>query len=126
MSGFRYGNAAAIYSSYQSIVTVAQKFSEAERNCENVWERFWDETKVIANDIVNIAHYICTYSKPVIAGTAAVGLEEAVPVETAVAGVACATQYFTEALAVIKAIDDGVACAELAFGVKQFVDYYDQ
>lgn len=26
----------------------------------------------------------------------------------------------------MKAIDDGVSCAELAFGVKQFVDYFDQ
>ena len=26
----------------------------------------------------------------------------------------------------MKAIDDGVDCAELAFGVKQFVNYFDQ
>jgi len=26
----------------------------------------------------------------------------------------------------MKAIDDGVSCAELAFGVKNFVTYYDQ
>lgn len=75
---------------------------------------------------MKVAGYICQYSKPVIAGTAAVGLEEAVPVETAIAGVACAAKYFDEAVAVMKAIDDGVDCVELAFGVKQFVNYFDQ
>jgi len=59
-------------------------------------------------------------------GTAIVGLEEAVPIETAIAGVACATEYFDEAIKVIQAIDDGVSCVELAFGVKQFVNYFDQ
>jgi hypothetical protein len=80
----------------------------------------------VFNDAVEIAKYVCQYSAPVIEGTSAVGLEEAVPIETAIAGVACATKYFDEAVAVMKAIDDGVSCAELAYGVKQFVNYYDQ
>ena len=126
MSAFRYGNVQAIYSSYQSIVSVASKFAAAEKTCESEWEKFWDETEVVFGDIVKVAKYICQYSEPVIAGTAAVGLEEAVPVETAIAGVACATKYFDEAVAVMKAIDDGVDCVELAFGVKQFVNYFDQ
>jgi len=56
-------------------------------------------------------------------GTAIVGMEEAEPIEAAIIGVACASEYFDEALHVIKAIDDGISCAELAFGVKQFIDY---
>jgi hypothetical protein len=59
-------------------------------------------------------------------GTAAIGLDEAEPIETAIAGVACATKYFDEAIDVIKAIDGAISCAELAFGVKQFVTYFNQ
>jgi hypothetical protein len=51
-------------------------------------------------------------------GTAAIGEEEAEPIEAAILGVACAAEYFDEALTVIKAVDDGISCAELAFGVK--------
>jgi hypothetical protein len=98
LSAFRYGNVAAIYNSYSAITAVAQKFANAEKQCENFWEKFWDETKVVFNDVVDVAKYVCQYSKPVIAGTAAVGMEEAVPVETAIAGVACATKYFDEAV----------------------------
>jgi hypothetical protein len=126
LSAFRYGNVAAIYSSYASITAVAEKFANAEKKCESFWEEFWGETKVVFADVVKVAKYVCQYSKPVMAGTAAVGFEEALPIETAIAGGACATKYFDEAVSVMKAIDDGVACAELAFGVKQFVNYYDQ
>jgi hypothetical protein len=55
LSGFRYGNVAAIYSSYQSIVSVAVSFAGAEKNCESTWEKFWDETKVVFNDVVEIS-----------------------------------------------------------------------
>jgi hypothetical protein len=59
-------------------------------------------------------------------GTSAVGLDEAEPVETAIARVVCATKYFHEAIDVIKAIDDAISCAEFSLGVKQFVTYFDQ
>lgn len=85
--------------------------------------KFWHDVVEVAEDIVDIAKYICEYKSEIMEGTAAIGLEEAEPIEAAIIGVACAAEYLEEALTVIEAVDDGVSCAELAFGVKQFIDY---
>ena len=59
ISAFRYGNAGAIYKSYQSIVTVASKFANAEKKCETFWEEFWGEATEVVNEVVEVAQYVC-------------------------------------------------------------------
>ena len=74
-------------------------------------------------DICDIAKYICQYKEDIMEGTAVIAGDEAEPIADAIIGVACAAEYFDEAVNVMKSIDDGIACSELAFGVKQFIDY---
>lgn len=110
LSSFRYGNAKAIYSSYQSHASVGNLFAAATKSCESDWEKFWGDVEVVFNDIVNVAAFICKFEAPIMMGTAAVGFPEAVPIEEKIcevdAGIKLGEALYDEAMHVITAINE--------------------
>jgi len=54
--------------------------------------------------------------------TAGAATEVTAPIE----GVCLATSLIEEAEVVVRAVNEGEDCANMKYGVKQFVNYYDQ
>jgi len=59
-------------------------------------------------------------------GTAEVGGEEAEPIEAVAEGLCEGLELVEEALNVVHMVDDEKACIELAYGVKNFMTYFEQ
>jgi len=59
-------------------------------------------------------------------GTAEVGEEEAEPIEAVAEGLCEGLELVEEALNVVHMVDDEKACIELAYGVKNFMTYFEQ
>jgi len=102
---------------------VAKDFSTVIKGCESGWTKLWHGIEDAVKDILDIAKYMCQYLPEIMEGTALAGEEEAEPIEGVLEGVCKAYEFIEEAIAVVKAVDDAAACAELTYGVTQFVLY---
>lgn len=97
---------------------VGKMLKSSTNSCESDWDQFWDDLFSTANQNINIAHDICEVAEPIYAGVELLSAGTATEV-------CMADSLIEEAEVVVKAVNEGLDCANLKYGVKQFVNYYD-
>ena len=120
-----YGTNGGNYDTTQQMVQLGKEIAVSKHNCKNFWGRLWDNIIGNADRLVDVAKFICKYKKAIMVGTVAVGVPQAVPIETAIAFAACqigqGAECFEKAKKAINIIKDGKQCTTLLFDIKQYL-----